>query len=300
MRYLAFGKWLMIGMIMQGCMQAVPVSVSTATAPQQPTSSPTTLATKAVTATLQAQLPTLSAVQPSATATLESLPTTVQPTFTPTIEPTIIPSNIPIPATATLAPLAPTLVPPASPIVATEAPTLVPPTPNEPPASSFQYVFPIQPARLASFGSCHHDYPASDIFAPFGSEFVAVTSGVIDFVSYSDQWDATTDDPALRGGLSIALIGDDGIRYYGSHLSAIADGIGVGNRVELGQVLGWVGQSGNAASTPAHLHFGISYPSSPDDWQIRRGTLNPVPYLNDWRNGLNTTPDPSQDLGGAC
>lgn len=295
MRYIPFfGKWMIIVLLLQGCMQATPTPAPFIQPTDTPTSSPTTLPTPMVTATLQAQLPIPTIIQPSATATLEILPTMIQATFTPEMSPTIIQSTLapsPIPSNTLL---------PAGPVVATEAPTLVPPLSTEPPAGTFAYVFPIQPANVATFGSCHHDYPASDIFAPFGTTFVAVTSGVIDFVSYRDEWDATNDDPALRGGLSIALIGDDGIRYYGSHLSGIADGITVGNRVEIGQVLGWVGQSGNARSTPAHLHFGISYPSSPDDWQIRRGTLNPVPYLNDWRNGRNTTPDPSQNLGGAC
>lgn len=295
MRYMTFfGKWIMIVLLLQGCMQANPNPAPSIQATNTSTSSPTTLPTPMASATLQAQLPLATVIQPSAIATLEILPTTIQVTTTPEIPPTIIQPTFapsPIPSNTAI---------PASPVVATEIPTLAPPPSTELPASTFEYVFPIQPANVATFGNCHHDYPASDIFAPFGTAFVAVTGGVIDFVSYRDEWDASNDDPALRGGLSIALIGDDGIRYYGSHLSGIADGITVGNRVELGQVLGWVGQSGNARSTPAHLHFGISYPTSPDDWQIRRGTLNPVPYLNDWRNGRSTTPDPSQNLGGAC
>jgi len=93
-----------------------------------------------------------------------------------------------------------------------------------------------------------------------GTKFVAVTNGVVNFVSYKDTWDPAHDDPAVRGGLSVAIIGDDGLRYYGSHLSAIAAGIAPGVRVKAGQLLGLVGNSGDARTTLSHLHFGISRP----------------------------------------
>jgi murein DD-endopeptidase MepM/ murein hydrolase activator NlpD len=123
-----------------------------------------------------------------------------------------------------------------------------------------------------------------------GTKFVAVTDGVVDFVSSTDLWDPATDDPALRGGLSVAIIGDDGLRYYGSHLSAIADGIAPGVRVKAGQLLGLVGNSGDARETESHLHFGISRPTYPEDWQARRGQVDPFPYLQAWRDGHNLTP----------
>src|SRR5438132_355964 len=97
-------------------------------------------------------------------------------------------------------------------------------------AATSRYVFPVQAARV-SYGRYHHDYPATDIFCPVGSRFVAPTDGVVNFVSYKDTWDPRTDNPAVRGGLSVAIISDDGVRYYGSHLSAIANGIAPGVRV---------------------------------------------------------------------
>jgi murein DD-endopeptidase MepM/ murein hydrolase activator NlpD len=161
-------------------------------------------------------------------------------------------------------------------------------------------VFPVQPAAKATYPACHHDYPASDIFTPVGSRFVAVTSGVVDFVSFKDTWQPEVDDPVTRGGLSVALIGDDGVRYYGSHLSQIADSIQPGVRVSAGQLLGLTGNSGTARPTPPHLHFGISQPTTPNDWAVRRGQINPYPYLNDWKHGQDRTPDLSQPGGGAC
>src|SRR5439155_4840528 len=144
-------------------------------------------------------------------------------------------------------------------------------TPDVAAAVSPHYVFPVQPARATTYGRYHHDYPATDIFCPIGSRFVAPTDGVVNFVSYADTWNPKTDNPAVRGGLSVAIIGDDGVRYYGSHLSAIAPGIKPGVRVAAGQLLGKTGKTGDARFTAPHLHFGISRPTTPHDWRVRRG-----------------------------
>jgi len=151
------------------------------------------------------------------------------------------------------------------------------------------YVYPVR-SDDCTVSSSHHDYPAADIFCPIGVAFVAVTDGVVDFVSYEDRWSPSTDDPALRGGIAVAIIGDDGVRYYGSHLSGIARGIEPGMRVTAGQVLGFTGASGNARGTPPHLHFGISRPTTPDDWKVRRGEVWPQPYLSAWQRGEYVTP----------
>jgi predicted deacylase len=144
---------------------------------------------------------------------------------------------------------------------------------------------------VAYYEHYHHDYPANDILCPVGTSFVAVTDGVIEEVSYEDRWDAATDDPAWRGGRFVSLIGDDGVRYYGSHLSAVAPGLSPGLRVPAGQLLGYVGTSGDAAGTAPHLHFGISHPTFPGDWSVRRGEIDPYPYLQAWQQGQNITPD---------
>jgi murein DD-endopeptidase MepM/ murein hydrolase activator NlpD len=90
--------------------------------------------------------------------------------------------------------------------------------------------------------------------------------------------------------MCVAIIGEDGVRYYGSHLSRVAAGIGPGMRVIVGQILGYVGHTGDARNTPSHLHFGISPPTTPDDWHARRGEVDPYPFLVAWRDGHNVTP----------
>lgn len=153
------------------------------------------------------------------------------------------------------------------------------------------YYFPIQPPDVTSYSASHHDYPATDIFGPEGSTVVAVTSGVIDELSRTDRWDRAVDDPATRGGLYVSLIGDDGIRYYYSHLLAIAAGLDVGDRVAAGQVIGLLGRTGNAAGTSPHVHFGISPPTFPGDWEVRRGVFPPYEYLRAWEAGVDAVPD---------
>jgi murein DD-endopeptidase MepM/ murein hydrolase activator NlpD len=159
---------------------------------------------------------------------------------------------------------------------------------------SLVYVFPVRPLRWVDYIQGHSGYPATDIFAPEGYEFLAVTSGVVDFVCAEDLWDPTIDDPATRGGLSVAIIGDDGVRYYGSHLSQIAEGMTPGVRVAAGQVLGYVGRTGNARNTISHVHFAISAPTFPEDWKTRRGQIDPFPYLAAWQRGEWLMPDLSQ------
>lgn len=89
----------------------------------------------------------------------------------------------------------------------------------------------------------------------------------------------------------MAVIGADGNRYYGSHLLDVVQRIAPGVRVAAGDQIGRVGSSGNARGISAHLHFGISRPTSPDDWRVRRGEVSPYDYLNAWKAGRAVTPD---------
>jgi murein DD-endopeptidase MepM/ murein hydrolase activator NlpD len=141
-----------------------------------------------------------------------------------------------------------------------------------------------------SFGRTHHDYPATDVFARCGAAFVAPAPGVVTEVSRTDRWDPARDDGATRGGLSVTDAGDDGVRSNGSHLGRLAAGVRPGLQVSAGQRLGAVGRTGNARSTPCHLHLGISPPCGTGDWWTRRGAVPPWRYLTSWRGGGQLSP----------
>ena len=224
--------------------------------------------------------------QPAAQATAQPTATTLVPRATraPTQQPTAVPTAIPtVPATPAPKPVTPAAIAAATATPAGSATRVA--------AGVVRHVFPVQSDGKVSYGRFHHDYPAADIFCPIGSVFVAVTDGVVDFVSREDVWNSKVNDGATRGGLAVAIVGDDGVRYYGSHLSQVADGVAPGVRVIAGQQLGLTGKSGDARFTDAHLHFGISHPTAPDDWEVRRGEIGPYDYLRAWQRGENITPD---------
>ena len=102
-------------------------------------------------------------------------------------------------------------------------------------------------------------HKGNDVFTPYGQEQYAVANGTIELLSGG------------LGGTAIWLNSDYGVRFYYAHLSAYAQGLTDGQSVEIGQVVGYTGKSGNAATTPPHLHFGIR-PST-------GGWVNPYPTL---------------------
>ena len=151
------------------------------------------------------------------------------------------------------------------------------------------YAFPVVGCKV-TYAHVHHDYPATDVLTKAGCKFVAVTSGVVDEVRRVDQWSGKTNLPQDRGGLWVSIIGDDGVRYYGSHLKKVEVGIEPGVRVNAGDLLGLVGATGDARGTAPHVHFGISWPTSADIWWVRRGLLYPWKYLDAWKIGKDLSP----------
>ena len=113
---------------------------------------------------------------------------------------------------------------------------------------------------------------------------------MVEDVIKKDLWNGKTNLGKDRGGLAVSIIGEDGVRYYGSHLSKIESGIEPGVLVTAGQKLGEVGSTGSAKGTAPHLHFGISYPTKAGDWAIRRGVLYPWKYLDAWKVGKDLSP----------
>jgi peptidoglycan LD-endopeptidase LytH len=195
-------------------------------------------------------------------------------------------NDLPLAGSASAIPAAPVpaatrSVPPASPPAS--APASRKPA-AKPPAKSAKYAFPV--VGNNSYGHTHHDYAATDIITNCGNRVVAATSGTILTVTRKDTWKASVNAGATRGGLSISLLGDDGVRYYGSHMSVIGTNINPGVRVTTGQTLGKTGDTGDASA--CHLHFGISPPCAKvGDWWTQRGAIFPWPYLDAWKKGQN-------------
>ena len=98
-----------------------------------------------------------------------------------------------------------------------------------------------------------------DIFAAKGTPVVAATEGRV----------SRTGDRGLGGKQVWLRDGKRGNSLYYAHLDSI---IAVpGQRVKIGDTLGLVGNTGNARTTPPHLHFGI--------YKGYRGAINPLPYV---------------------
>ena len=180
------------------------------------------------------------------------------------------------------------------------APTCAPPPP--PPATetvqgvpipalgagTTPYRIPVERTGAAGWGHTHAEYPASDVFVGCGAVIVSPVNGVVVESRRVNSYVPSIDDPATRGGRSVAIVGDDGVRYYLAHFEAIDDGIEPGLRVAIGQRLGLMGQTGRASA--CHVHFGISPPCPDKEWSVRRGVVWPYPYLDDWRAGGQLSP----------
>ncbi len=176
----------------------------------------------------------------------------------------------------------------AGPVVASPTPARPTPAPA-PPVRTPGYTFPVAHCRT-DYGHSHHDYPATDIFAARGCGFVSPVAGTVSEVARIDLWNPATNLGAARGGLSVSVVGADGVRYYGSHLSSITTGIRPGVVVRRGQPLGRVGNTGSARGIATHLHFGLSWPTRGGIWWVRRGMLYPWPYLDSWHAGRQRSP----------
>ncbi|MBW3570908.1 MAG: M23 family metallopeptidase [Gemmatimonadetes bacterium] len=111
-------------------------------------------------------------------------------------------------------------------------------------------------------------HQAIDIHAPLGTPVIAVADGTIRKLH-----------SGARGGLSIYLLDDDGTtRYYYAHLDGYAQGLREGQRVERGEVIGYVGDTGNASPGDYHLHFSVAVLDSPSRWWEGEN-LNPYELL---------------------
>ena len=151
------------------------------------------------------------------------------------------------------------------------------------------YLFPVAGCEV-NYARAHHDYAATDILTKAGCKFVAPIDGIVDEVNRVDLWKSPPNNGIDRGGLSVSIIGVDGVRYYGSHLRSIPASIQPGVAVKAGRLLGAIGSTGSARGTAPHLHFGISWPTPADIWWVRRGEVLPWKYLDAWKKGKDLSP----------
>jgi murein DD-endopeptidase MepM/ murein hydrolase activator NlpD len=105
-----------------------------------------------------------------------------------------------------------------------------------------------------------HAHQGTDIMAPFGTPLLACERGLI-----------TEMGSDVLGGTKLWLKGESGTYYYYAHLSAFAEGLQEGDVVEAGDIVGLVGDTGNAKGGAPHLHFEIH----PDGGMA----VNPYPLL---------------------
>jgi hypothetical protein len=119
------------------------------------------------------------------------------------------------------------------------------------------------------------DHEGIDIFAPVGTDVIAVAPGII----------STVNTTTLGGNVVWQQDPVRNVTYYYAHLTE--QKVKPGDRVRAGDVVGTVGNTGNARTTPSHLHFGVYKPG--------RVAIDPVPFL------YNQPSDPVQpvlvDLG---
>jgi murein DD-endopeptidase MepM/ murein hydrolase activator NlpD len=166
-----------------------------------------------------------------------------------------------------------------APRVAPEKPSLTirPPPDVTPRLTAGGYVFPVYgPSSFGdTFGAPRGDivsgwHHGEDIFGQLGTPLLAVADGTIFSVGWNDL-----------GGYRLWLRDRAGNEFYYAHLSAYSPFAVNGRQVKAGTVIGFMGNTGDAATTPYHLHFeihpvGLLYLGYD-------GAVRPYPYLMAWK-----------------
>ena len=114
----------------------------------------------------------------------------------------------------------------------------------------------------------HH---GDDIFGSLGQPLVACTDGIVFSVGFNKI-----------GGNRLWIVDKAGNQFYYAHLSAFSTAALNGAHVKAGQVIGFMGDTGDAEGTPFHLHFEI-HPVS-FLYLGYDGAVDPTPYLNAWQH----------------
>lgn len=136
-------------------------------------------------------------------------------------------------------------------------------------------VIPVQGVGASQLGDTFSDaraqgrvHEAIDIMAPRGTPVLAVADGTVEKLFNS-----------VPGGLTIYQFEPSGrYAYYYAHLDRYADGLAEKQPIRQGQVIGYVGSTGNANPAAPHLHFAVFVLGPEKQWW--KGTaINPYPLL---------------------
>jgi murein DD-endopeptidase MepM/ murein hydrolase activator NlpD len=145
-----------------------------------------------------------------------------------------------------------------------------------PPLALSHYTFPVlEPAEyIDTYGAFRSDVPGNwhhgdDIFAPLGTPVVAVATGTINRVGWEHL-----------GGWRLWVRDAAGDEFYYAHLSGYTAGDLHSNKVKAGQVIGFIGNTGDAFTTSPHLHFEI-HPRGLLHLGYD-GAVDPTSYLDHW------------------
>jgi len=157
------------------------------------------------------------------------------------------------------------------------------------------YVVPVKAvsrqALTPSFGAPRYFGPHEgiDIPAPAGTPVLAAAAGVV-----------IGNRRTAIGGNVLWVMGTGRRLYYYAHLRELAPGMHMGRRVAAGERIGSVGNTGDAATTPPHLHFAI-YEVRSQFYPMRYRPIDPYPLLveND-RTSLNRARSPATEITGVA
>lgn len=139
-------------------------------------------------------------------------------------------------------------------------------------ASPPLYFLPVEGVRVADVPDTFGDPRGTDR-SHLGVDILADRGTPIRAAAPGEVWRAN------ESAISVTVIGDDGVRYFYTHLDSIAPGIERGSRVGTDTVIGFVGNTGNAAATAPHLHFEVALPVPGQRYSWE--PIDPLKYMLD-------------------